>query len=346
MTSEPKINMCMSKYFGPPNDSVIDNSKLKAIFYKKNTWPQFRDITLVFIGDGEDIPINPINRGADVDPLDKEIKNLLLSNPRMITVKEAIKKIVRERIEPLVNFKFNFIEDESKAMVKISLQQNLWPTSYIGYNGHDNSYHLMTFGGWFSVEVVLHEFGHLIGLVHEQQNPNGKIAWDREAVLKFGKTQGWTDQQTETYILYTEKTENINGSTFDPLSIMLYPYAAELTMNKIAINMSTRLSGKDVLWICKTYPKQNEDPRVTADNFYQRVYGESLQSSIDKSERMAVELNGPLFPTDPTDPTDPTVPIVQNKSDSKIIWVVIGIIFGLFIIWGVTAYLLLRIKGK
>ena len=361
MSSELKqINMCMSKYFSPSNENEIDNTKLKAFFHKKNIWPQFRDITLVFIGDGEDISINPINRDSDVDPLDKEIKDLLTSNPRMITIKEAIKRIVRERIEPLVNFKFNFIEDQSKAMVKISLGQNFWPMSSIGYYGDGAGIHNMSFGTWFDVRVILHEFGHLIGLVHEQENPNGKIAWDREAVLKFGKIQGWTDEQTEMYVLYTEKTENINGSTFDPLSIMVYPYPAELNINKIAIKMNARLSGKDVLWICKTYPKQNEDPRVTAENFYQRVYGESLQSSIDKSERMAAVLTvqtvPPVTPVTPVQtvqtvpPVTPvqtvqTVPPVPSKSNSTIL-IVFGIIFGLIIILGSISIFILRIKGK
>ncbi|HEY1067806.1 MAG TPA: M43 family zinc metalloprotease, partial [Pirellulales bacterium] len=32
--------------------------------------------------------------------------------------------------------------------------------------------------------VVLHEFGHALGLIHEHQNPCSQIKWNRDAVIK------------------------------------------------------------------------------------------------------------------------------------------------------------------
>ena len=371
MSSEAKIiKMCRTKDFYP-NESEIDKTKLKAAFLKDVLWPQYQDITVGFIGDGQNIQIVDKSTSKDADPLDKELTNLLRSNPRAISVKEAIKRIVRERIEPLVNLKFNFIEDTSKAMVKIGFDLNDGAWSVVGYNKRmvTQTKSTMNFQ-WFQVSTILHEFGHLLGLVHEHQNPNGNpIQWNREAVLKWAlETQGWDVKDIEDNILNSENKESINGSTFDPLSIMLYFYPAELTTNNMGAQQNLRLSGKDVLWICKTYPKENEDPRVTAENFYQSTYGESLQSDIDKSERMVSTLYStvppvppvPTFPpvpivtTVPPVPTFPPVPIVTtvppvpivktvpNKSNSTI-FIVVGIIFGLFIIWGVIAII---IKNK
>ena len=366
MNTTPKqLRTCIqtNSSINSPNNSDIDNTKLRAVFAKNNLWPAYKNITVCFIGDSENIPLTddwPIN---NEDPLHAELMNLLRQNPRKISVKTAIKEIVKKRIEPIVNLKFIFVEDPLQALVHITFKNN-GSYSVIGYNG-DNIIHEMNYG-WFNVTVVLHEFGHLIGLHHEHQNPNGGIEWNKEAVYKMtNEMWGWPKEQAYNNIIKNLDKESINGSTFDPLSIMQYTYPPEWTINNIRSVLNGRFSGKDVLWISKTYPKQNEDPRVTAENFYQSTYGESLQSSIDKSERMVSTLYStvppvPTFPpvpivtTVPPVPTFPPVPIVTtvppvpivktvpNKSNSTI-FIVFGIIFGLFIIWGVIAII---IKNK
>ena len=47
--------------------------------------------------------------------------------------------------------------------------------------------------GWLTLNTderefrraVLHEFGHVLGLVHEYQNPNADIPWNKAAVIKL-----------------------------------------------------------------------------------------------------------------------------------------------------------------
>ena len=337
-----KIRLCFQTTIAPnKNKTEIDSIKLRAVFTKNNLWPAYKNITVGFIGDGENTRLEK-GLSLNEDPLNIELMNLLTQNPRKITIKDSIKRIVKERIEPIVNLKFIFVENPSNALVQISFKND---GSYADL-GYDQNYITTVNFAWFNVDVVLHEFGHLLGMYHEHQSPyENPVSWDKEAVYKIMAAEGnWSKETTDRNILDNLDKASINGSTFDPLSIMQYYYPPEFTTNKVGSGVNARFSGKDVLWICKTYPKQNEDPRVTAENFYQRVYGESLQSSIDRSEQMAAKLRDPIIATFPPTtfppvtpvPPAPTVPPVPIKSNSTI-WIVFGIVFGLIIIFGVIA---------
>jgi hypothetical protein len=91
MTKDP-IMICAQNEIRS-NNIEIDNTKLRASFVKDKLWPQFRDITVGFIGDGENNPISAADPALpDIDPLHIEIMDMFGQNPRVITVKEAIKK--------------------------------------------------------------------------------------------------------------------------------------------------------------------------------------------------------------------------------------------------------------
>ena len=136
--------------------------------------------------------------------------------------------------------------------------------------------------------TTMHEFGHMLGMVHEHQNPRGKsIQWDDAKVYEWAKaTQGWSDQMTDINILDKYDVNSLNGSEFDPLSIMLYFFPASLTLNHVGTHQNLRLSGEDVLWISKMYPK---DHGKSPENFYENVYNQDINESIKQSDR---ELSG------------------------------------------------------
>ena len=74
--------------------------------------------------------------------------------------------------------------------------------------------------------------------------------------------------------------ESITGSEFDPLSIMLYFFPANLTKNNKGTYQNLRLSGKHVLYITKMYGKEEDAPKL-----YQDMYGESIEKNIKKSDQ-------------------------------------------------------------
>ena len=104
-------------------------------------------------------------------------------------------------------------------------------------------------------EVVLHEFGHAIGCIHEHQTPIAKISWNRKAVYDYCAKLGWSKHDTDSNFFEILDRNSTNFSHFDPNSIMLYPILADFTLNGFEIPANSRLSDTDKQFIAKMYPK-------------------------------------------------------------------------------------------
>ena len=51
--------------------------------------------------------------------------------------------------------------------------------------------------------VVVHEFGHALGAIHEHQNPKGGIEWNLPAVYKYfaGPPNFWSKEDVDVNVL-------------------------------------------------------------------------------------------------------------------------------------------------
>jgi hypothetical protein len=276
---QDEFNFCVNQ------ENHDDSKKLQAAFFTKKLWPSGSKIKVGFLSTGDLITrtnMSEITKGKDLDPLQTEVKSL--------SIQEAIKKIVKERIQPLVNLDILFVDNPTEADVRISFDKDGGSWSLVGTDHlQEKKAATMNFG-WFDVPTVIHEFGHMIGLIHEHQNPKGqKIMWDDKKVIEWAKdSQGWSEQTTKQNIINKYDKNSINGSDFDPLSIMLYFFPASLTKNNVGTEQNFRLSGQDVIWIDKMYHK---DGQISIDNFYKNVYSESLDSSVSKSKKMMTKFS-------------------------------------------------------
>lgn len=94
--------------------------------------------------------------------------------------------------------------------------------------------------------IVLHEFGHACGYLHEQQSPNAEIPWDVPAVYAYYRARGWDKTMTDSQVLARTGEEVAEAGSYDFLSVMHYHIPAELVLDRVARGGSDRLSAGDV----------------------------------------------------------------------------------------------------
>lgn len=102
--------------------------------------------------------------------------------------------------------------------------------------------------------VVLHEFGHALGLYHEHQSPKVSYSWNKEAVYNYYAQHGWSRDYTDQWVFARIAPDLVDASDYDADSIMHYAFPAEFTTDGVAFGGKRALSPLDKEFIAKVYP--------------------------------------------------------------------------------------------
>ena len=151
----------------------------------------------------------------------------------------------------LANLQLAFRNDTTNTPIRISFQYaGSW--SVIGTTCRqitDRTQPTMNFG-WLNSgstdeevqRVVLHEFGHALGLIHEHQSPFGQpIQWNRDAVIRdlSGPPNNWPLDTIQHNMFEPYDKKETNGTNLDPASIMMYPIPVSWTTNNFSVGLNS-----------------------------------------------------------------------------------------------------------
>jgi len=178
------------------------------------------------------------------------------------------------------NLKFSFVTSPS-ARVRVSFDETDGSWSYIGIDCLEIPLEAPTMNlGWLDEAVVLHEFGHAIGLAHEHQNPDGGLQWNEDAVIAdlSGPPNYWDEETIRHNVLVKYRDDQINGTAFDPKSIMLYAFPGAWVQSGVGTAFNTELSetdkrfvGSDVMY-----------PKATVEELPELPIFKSVRAGIDR----------------------------------------------------------------
>lgn len=151
-----------------------------------------------------------------------------------------------------------------KAHVRIAFNTRGGSWSYVGTDSFSIHPSQPTMNlGWATLDaskedfysVVIHEFGHALGLLHEHNHPQARIQWNKAAVYTelSGPPNYWDRDTIDSNVFEKFDASTVVTTDFDNESVMIYPIPERWTINGRSFVPSWKPSKGDITTIKKLY---------------------------------------------------------------------------------------------
>jgi serralysin len=161
--------------------------------------------------------------------------------------------------EPFSGIQFASTEKVLNSDIRVSFRTDGW-WSLIGSeaSNYDKTYCTLSLDSIYLYDnatfrhVVLHEFGHALGLLHEHQHPGFEIPWNNKLYEYYKKEYNVDSTWVyENVVRKYSDSQTIYGKV-DPKSIMIYAIPEDVT-DGFSVEKSTTLSEYDKIFIKNIY---------------------------------------------------------------------------------------------
>ncbi|MET0179571.1 MAG: M12 family metallopeptidase [Novosphingobium sp.] len=242
MTDEyaPKRFCSLPKVTPVPLPPTLGTPRVQAIRLVKNKWLKGTTLTYFFK------TIGPFGWPEE----QKTVVREAFAKWKAVGISLSFKEVHRER--------------DATLIIGMMLDDGSW--SYVGTDVVSNRRRgcNMNFGWDLTTDwghaTALHEIGHALGMPHEHQNPKSGIRWNETAVIaEFSASPNdWKESDIRFNILRQLDMAEVEGSEWDPNSIMHYPFKPGMIIAPPPFDTkgtpeNLELNANDRAWMARFY---------------------------------------------------------------------------------------------
>ncbi len=195
-----------------------------------------------------------------------------------------------------VNFDFGNYPD---AEIRISFNSNKGSYSFIGTDAKNRLPSQETMNlGWIDhaktegqlQSVILHEFGHTLGLLHEHMNPMSNIKWNKPVVYAYYlQYDGWDKDMVDKQV-FDRYSVSMTNKSYDPKSIMHYPIPANFTLDGYAVGENDDLSENDKKLITELYPFNRTYPVENKTTVWSKLEDLNIEYNVTENGQLGMRI--------------------------------------------------------
>jgi serralysin len=138
--------------------------------------------------------------------------------------------------------------------------------------------------------VILHEFGHTLGLLHEHMNPMSNIKWNKPVVYAYYlQYDGWDKDMVDKQV-FDRYSVTMTNKSYDPKSIMHYPIPASFTTDGYSVGENYDLSDNDKKLIAELYPFNKELPLENKTTLWSKLQDLKIEYDVTENGLLGMRI--------------------------------------------------------